>query len=396
MSLDAAPSQVEASVRQAILNGDPVSLATFGGEGPVVREAAAIAASRVFGDVAEALGNGWQSLSNLPAVSAFLANGLRSNRYPDTIAQAMNAIVALPKIELRPMIRALDLRARDPGSTAVERTEAVSGLLRLALRDDSLRSVALAAILALDDINDAHAGPRVCRLASVAYEHFRDEAVVALLEQLSDIPDMASQASYERGLVEIGIALAASDLPSIAKGLRIAERWFKRSVAMAEDRRDSKAYLLLLSVLVPVSEGNYVADRSVAADLRREAVVRHLWDRPTAGAEWLLPPHGSELGWLPLVDKLVVVSEAMATPGWQDAGLILDALVDVHRMVRSVQPSLGEIVRPAIEATFIRERGLLAQFNRRLADDPASFGEADAVTLRRNIGRRLGEAPGKE
>ena len=83
---------------------------------------------------------------------------------------------------------------------------------------------------------------------------------------------------------------------------------------MAEDRRDARAYLLLLDIVLPVAEGRPFDDPAATDRLREEVSVRAMWDMPALGAEWLLPPLGYESAWLPLADDLVRISRRLQEP----------------------------------------------------------------------------------
>ena len=295
-----------------------------------------------------------------------------------------------------PLMRALDARTRDGASSALARVIAAAGLLRFALRDERWRAAALSSILVLEDVEDDHAGPMVCRLASLAYEQFRDASSLEMLDRLAELPATAAQASFERALVEIGDALDQSDLPAICAGLKRARPWLNRAVMMAEDRRDACAYLLLLDVVLPIAEGQAFESPHAADRLREEVSVRAMWDRPSPGAEWLLPPPGSDTAWLPLADDLVKLAQHLREPSWLDASKVLGEVVNVYATTRSVRPDMLKVVRPAIEAAFLRERGLIAHLDRWLVRAETSQLDAhDAQRLRENISALAEPPPGK-
>jgi hypothetical protein len=379
-----------------LADGEPVTLETFGGEAGLSSDGPALAISPAFGDVVEALVGGWPSLSDRHAALLFLREGIIRNPSHDVLSHALDALSSVAPGELRPVMLALDARARDGVSSALCRAAAAAGLLRFALRDARWRSAALSSILVLEDIQDGHAGPLVCRLASLAYEQFHDPAQLDMLDRLAEHPETASQASFERGLVEIGSALDQGDLPSVCAGLGRARSWFDRAGSTAEDRRDARVYLLLLDIVLPVAEGRPFDDQASADRLREEVSVRALWDMPAPGAEWLLPPLGSESAWLPLADDLVSISRRLREPSWLEAGRVLGDVVDVYSAVRSVRPDFSKVVRPAIEAAFLRERGLLAHLDHWLLQaETSQLDTADAKRLRENISARGGAPRGK-
>lgn len=393
MSSHERNGRVEEAIRRALIEGEPVTLDGLGGERAIAEEAASLAQSCVFGDLTEAVVAAWGSLSNREVALALFVEGVRANEDHSALSHALDAMSAVPPAHLRPIVRALDGRVRNAASSALARVEAAASLLRFALAEDRWRAIAIASIHALEDVQDEHAGPMVCRLASLAYEQFRDRGSLELLERLSTVAGTASQATFERGLAHVVDALDAPDLQAISAGLRHAQEWMKRACDMAEDRRDAQAYLLLTELLVPVAEGRRIDDEDIAKKLQEQVTLHILWDRPTASAEWLLPPHGAELEWIPLADSLARVAPHLTEPSWLDAERILADVVNVYSATRSVRPALERVVRPAIEAAFVRERGLLAHLDQWISQSGKErLDQHDAEVLRNNI-RRTAEAP---
>jgi len=149
-------------------------------------------------------------------------------------------------------------------------------------------------------------------------------------------------------------------------------------------------------VLVPIAEGRNLDDNGLLERLREEVTLHVMWDRPAPGAEWLLPPHGAELEWLPLADDLARIAPRLTEASWLDAGRILQDVVNVYSATRSVRPDLERVVRPAIEAAFVRERGLLAHLDQWLSYDGKDRLDSDEVmVLRANIRRAVEAPPGK-
>ena len=209
-----------------------------------------------------------------------------------------------------------------------------------------------------------------------------------------------AQAAYERGVIGLALALEADSLEAIAFRIHDATTWLQRSVHHDEERRDTRVYLLLARALEAISLIQ-PAPRRLAEDLRDEAVARYHWDEPRPGAEWLLPPHEAELQWIPVVDQLVRVSERLAEPSWFDAAAVLGEVVKTYMAVRSIRPGLHgveRVMRPAIEAAFVRERGLLAHLHQWLERGGGEdLDPEDLRRLRENIEQRRvseGKAPG--
>lgn len=382
-------------MRDALGRGEQPSLEALGGEAAIANEAAALAASRDFDVVTQALVSAWPRLQDKRVALEFLHLGLRCNPHWESLASALEVLVNLPTGDLRQVVRVSEVRVRDTSASPLTRMEFAKALLRLALSDERWGASAVSAILSLDDIEDEYAGPRICRLASVAYERFRDEGLVAMLEELSGHLNTGAQASTERGLIGFMEALDGPDLPAIALRLKSAQGWLRKSVEQDEDQRDAHVYLLLTEMLVPLVEGRAINDPSAVDRLREEVWAHHMWDESGPGDEWLRQERGTELEWLPLTDRLVSISSSLAQPSWFDVAATLSDVLAVYTTTRSVRPGPERIVCPAIEAAFVRERGLLGHLDQWL--ERAANGRLDtdaARILRENVQRRLDDSPG--
>ena len=386
-------SRIETLAREALIAGETVSLATLGGENAVYSDSD-WPRSRVFGDVTEVLLGAWSALHLPSAARDAIVAGLRENEDRDALGQALDAIAAAPPPDLGPFVLALDKRVRDDATQEILRADAASAILRFSIADSRWKALAQAALHAMEEFHDEYALSMASRLAAVAWEHFRDDALVGLLERHSDI----AQAAYERGVIGVAKALENDDLTQITRSLRGAEQWLQRAVDTDEDRRDAHVYLLLTKALTSIV-ANEPAPKHVAVELRREAVVRHHWDEPAPGREWLLPPHEAELQWIPLVDRLVFISGQLTKPSWLDVATVLSDVVKLYVAVRSVRPGMPgieRVVKPAIEAAFVRERGLLAHLTEWLDETTSdSINRDDAAMLRTNIEARLKHREGK-
>ncbi|MDP9024808.1 MAG: hypothetical protein M3N13_05515, partial [Candidatus Eremiobacteraeota bacterium] len=250
------------------------------------------------------------------------------------------------------------------------------------------QSFATASLQVLEDVEDPFAAPMVCRLAAVGWEHFHDDELLALLERKSAQPDAAGQATYERGVLGISLALGRSEMADIARGLGDASQWLRRACEADEDPRDARVYLLLTEALLSILSAE-PARSGIADELRAQATMRYLWANERQNSDWLLPPPEAELEWVPLVDRIARVSAEITRPSWLDASAVLLDVVKLYSAERSVRPGLPGIehaVRPAIEAGFVRERGLVAHLNDWLGGPGSeTLNAGDARTLRDNI-----------
>jgi hypothetical protein len=391
-------TEIEQAVLSASREGRTPSLIELGGENAVLL-APEIATSGFFGDVVDALVSDWTNLSDQKAVEDLIADGLKSNRDRLVISHAVE-VLAASNLDFRPFVFALDALARDADAHAILRTEAAAGLMRFALCNRRWKSSAISALFAIEPEQDILAGEMFCRLAAIAFEHFSDGDVLELLTEYAEREPSSAQAAYELGLVEIGRALTLNSLSDIADGFDVAKAWLAKSLNANVERRDTKMYLLLVQILIPLAREQRSPSAELAGELREVALVRQMWDAPAPGQEWLLPPREAELEWIPVVDEIVRTSQHLAQASWLDASRVLDTVLRLYSFDRAVQPGSGSVanlVRPWIEAGFVRERGLLSHLDQWL--DYAGSQQIDrteALTLRSNINQlAAGPPPGK-
>jgi hypothetical protein len=378
-------SNVEDAVRRAIEANEELAIERIGGMEAVLAEADALATSRWFGDIV-----GLLTAAGLAAGAActFIVDGLRRNGDRNAFIHAVDALAAYPPPDLRQVILALDDRTRDRASAPLLRVEAATGVMRFAIAQPKWQSFATASVQVLEDIEDAFVAPMVCRLAAVGWEHFHNDELLALLERKSGEPDAAGQATYERGVLGISLALGRGQFNEIAQGLGDASQWLRRACDADEDPRDARVYLLLTEALLSILNAE-PARAGIAEELRAEATMRYLWANERHDSDWLLPPPEAELEWVQLVDRIARVSSEIGRPSWLEASAVLLDVVKLYAAERSVRPGLPGIeraIRPAIEAGFVRERGLIAHLHDwLLGPGHESLSEADARALQDNI-----------
>jgi hypothetical protein len=378
-------SRVEDAVRRAIEADEELAIDRIGGVEAVLAEANALATSRWFGDVVGVL-----TVAGLAAGAGceFIVDGLRRNADRNAFIHAVDALAACPPPDLRQVILALDDRTRDRASAPLLRVEAATGVMRFAIAQPKWQSFATASVQVLEDIDDAFAAPMVCRLAAIGWEQFHDDELLALLERKSHQAHAAGQAMYERGVLGISLALRRGQLADIARGLGEASHWLRRACEADEDPRDARVYLLLTEALMSILNTE-PARKGITDELRAQATMRYLWANERQGSDWLFPPPEAELEWVPLVDHIARVSAEIGRPSWLDASAVLLDVVKLYSAERSVRPGLPGIeraIRPAIEAGFVRERGLVAHLDDWLRGPGRdSLNAGDARILRENI-----------
>ncbi len=384
-------------VLAAVKNNESVRLDLLGGMNGVMADSGTLVVSRWFGDVVGAVTAVWSGTdASIKDAYWFIGEGLRKNSHIDAMVHALDVLAAVPPPDLRHVVLALDQRVHDSASHPLLRVEAAAGMMRFAIADGRWRSLATASLQVLEELDHPFAAPRLCRLAAVGWEHFRDDDLLGMLERKASLPDSAVQARYERGMLGISIALERNGLPEIAAGLGEAHRWLRQACEADEDADRGQVYLLLIEALLSILNAEPTR-AGLAEELRSEARTRYLYGIPRHGAEWLTPPRGAELEWVPLVDRIARVSAKLGRASWLDAAAVLTDVLRLYSAERAIQPGLPGVekaIRPAIEAAFVRERGLVAHLDEWL-EGPGreALGIDDARRLRENIAATIERGP---
>ncbi len=320
-----------------------------------------------------------------------LADGLKLNADRLVLRESVQALQSLPQDTFRMFVLALEGRTRDASEHPLMQAEASAGLVRFALVDHRWSVNACAALQAYEPGTDPLADPMYCRLVSVAHDFFDFTYAVSLLEEFAKLQTSAAQAKLERGLVEVSLALSSASLPDIEQRLAEAERWLARAVEADDERRDTRSYHLLVKSILSLQSSEKSDLSQLVDELRTEAFVGDLWDRPSPGMEWLVSPSYSLSAWVPVVESLGHIANQLSKPSWLDASGVLEHvhhLYSVSRSVRPGSPSLGMYFKPIIESAFVREFGLAAHLRDWLdAAPPDHIRRQDAERLQANVER---------
>ncbi len=380
IGLDEAIVELESS-------GQVVTIAALGGLDRVLETD--FHTSPAFGIVSSALTNDWDNIDDIDPVLARLSDGLTCNNDRLALRESIHALQTLPPDTFRSFVLALEKRTRNEMEHPLLQAEASAGIVRFALADNRWSSIACAALQAYQPGRDALADPMYCRLASVAHDFFDFSGAVHLLEEYALLQTTGAQAKLERGLVEVSLALSCESTSDIETRLVEAERWLSAAVEADDERRDTRSYHLLIKSVLGVQTDEQTDLDQLVEELRSEAFVSDLWDRPAPGMEWLAAPSYSLSAWVPVVESLSTIANQLSKPSWLDASAILEHvyhLYSVNRSVRPGSPNLGSYFRPIIEAAFVRERGLAAHLQHWLEASPENhLHRADAEHLTVNI-----------
>ncbi|EKN5950062.1 TPA: hypothetical protein PXP68_004512 [Yersinia enterocolitica] len=266
---------------------------------------------------------------------------------------------------------------------------ALEGLVRLALSSCIKKFIPLKVITtSRPNINGLYA-IHAAKLAGVSYTSWAEPDLKDILNEFSKIEDAEGEACFELALVNLSEALNAGSVEEMQQLLEQTSLHLRNARAADENRADAVAY----AAVVEIIQGFY-ADIEVAfIDEHIEVLSNAVKDRIMflGGQhlpEWLLPRADREIQWVRLVRSIQKACKDLARPSWLRASSVIENLLFVFDADRSFETKggLGQLLRPRIEASFIRERGQLALLDELLAEPTWDQEQKQtAVYLRKRI-----------
>ncbi len=337
---------------------------------------------------------------------SFLAGGFSSARDPQCFRDAIDRLIR--STTLRPaMAQALvGILTRRAQERATERDAliagyALEGLFRLSLEGEVSRHRPL---LELVDIPSDAPGPyarHAAKIAGAAFHLWGGDDLLAMLRGLLENEEAEGEAAFELGLAYLARALDGAEMATILAGLETARLFFERAERSDEERSDARAYRSAIDVVTGFATNRDFAEmETLLADLmaagRDRAAVLH----SGVVVAWLAPRVDEDLEWFELARRLRHAVGDLARPSWVHAAATMDSILAIYdaRCTIAHGEGLRKLLRPRIEAAFVRERGLAAHLEDLLSEpiwpDPQ---RAIAEELRAMVDKnhRSGAGPGK-
>ena len=261
---------------------------------------------------------------------------------------------------------------RTEGSALIS-SYALEGLFRLALSDMAPRHRLLALLIEVKRDEPGLFAVKAAKLVGAAFHVWHEKDLLPVLERLLDNGEAESEAAMELGLATLSQALAGDTLPDIAAELRTARAYFERAYRSGEQRLDAVAYRATIDVLEGFASGRRTEELSSAVDELETAVrQRDIWrfgleDLP----DWMRPRLDREMQWVRLARWVRTTAGPLGRPSWLKPALIMDQVLNVYDAERTIGAGRGlsGLLRPPIEAAFVRERGLRAHLDDLLSSE---------------------------
>ncbi len=388
----------------ALESGRQPSLSELGGAGALVAEADILVAAPVL-DVLVVLASNAEGADAL-ALDGLVLRAFREGRNAVPFREATNFLLVHPHLLARMGVKLQGIlqgrvEERGSGEAALVAVYALEALFRMALANAATRHRPLTLMVEVGAEETGLFAEHAAKLAGAAFHVWREGSLLTALERLARVPDAEAEATFELGLAWLSRALEATARNDARDLLEIARAFFDRAHVTGGGREDAQAYRATVDLLRGFSEGKAPADLEVPlAELESAVRSRATWLDVANLPAWLRPRVDRDAQWLELLRITKSAASHLSRPSWLQAASVLDQVLAVYDADRTIEsgPGLRALLRPRIEAAFVRERGLLAHLDDLLADEGWQFGRRkSAAALRAHIASLVqeGSRPGK-
>jgi len=391
---------VVAEVERRLELGSELSLAAVGGADSLIAQADDIADSVVFNELVRIVGREWPEVSVATRaariVDAATLGFARSTR-PVCLADAIDALLAsqpFAKHVGKGVARTLATRSvGERKDRPLIAAHCLEGALRLALAGYASRHTVLEAFEELTGDEPDLFTRKVARLLGVAFDAWRDSAIVDTLHRLLQVDGSEDEVAFELGVASLSFALDADSADAVGQRLVDARGWFARAERGAEGRTDAIAYGAAVDAVSGFASGS--TDAAAMAAKLNAAMLDETWIFGRKRATWLQPRAVATVAWGRLALDLANAGAQLRRESWFEASSTLGQVLQTYRCTRSVHRAgeLASIVEPTIEAAFVTRQGLLAHLDDYLGREDAGLDRDTAERLRDRIRLRAGAPP---
>ncbi|MBN9446687.1 MAG: hypothetical protein J0I67_07220 [Bosea sp.] len=380
------------AIEDLLRRGVPVTLLAVGGRAAVEPDVDELVRSPYL-DVLV----GWADDAH-PGEEAFtddlLVKGFENAAFAVSLRAAAAALVAASTLRTRigpRLTKSLEARAssREDDRAGLIAVYALAIWLRLALGNVVQRHRLISVLVEIQPDENSLFVEHAAKIVGAAFHAWRESDLLPVLERLRRNPDARGEAAFEYGHALLAVALDGEDAQEVMGGLETAKALFGEAVSVDPDRSDAQVYAAVIDVVRSFARGAVEADLASAWKALESAAA----DRTfllSAGQlpDWLAPRRDRDVQWHELLGRVPRLAADLGRPSWLRACEVLDHLLKVYDADRTVADGVGfgVLIRPRVEASFVRERGLLAHLDDRLRDDDFIGDHREAaVALRQRI-----------
>lgn len=383
-------------ISSCLAHGETVTLEQIGGVDRIEAERDAVLQAP-FLDVLVAM-TVTASESDQAILDGLLIDGFAAALSPTVLRDAAHLLIEAPHLRdrlaraLTPILVAM-VADRYDSRTDLMAVYALEALFRLALANAMNRHRLLALLTEIDGTPSELFAAHAAKLLGAAFTQWGGEDLIAALQRL--LPAAEAEAAFELGLITLGDGLEQVSMPEILARLEAAQLRFRQAAQADEDRADAVAYDAIIDMIWGFSDETRAADlHATLARLERAIANRHALLQAGSLPLWLAPRADREIAWVSLARGARRAVDDLSRPSWLNAAVTLNAVLAVYDAERTVKAGTGLslLLRPRIEADFVRERGLAEHLDQLLLE-PDVFGidARLAAQLRNGVQRRSEE-----
>ncbi|WP_215766399.1 hypothetical protein [Gluconobacter cerinus] len=331
-------------------------------------------------------------------LDALLTDGFAAAPSPTVLRDAAHLLIEAPHLRdrlaraLTPILVAKVADRSDP-RTDLMAAYALEALFRLALVDAVNRHRLLALLTEIDGTPSELFAAHAAKLLGAAFTQWGGDDLIEALERL--LPAAEAEAAFELGLITLGDGLEQASMPDILRRLEAAQLRFRQATRADEDRADAVAYDAIIDIIRGFWNKTGAADlHATLSRLERAIADRQALLQAGSLPLWLAPRADREITWVRLARGARRAVDDLSRPSWLNAAATLNAVLAVYDAERTVEasPGLSLLMRPRIEAAFVRERGLAEHLDQLLLEPEVYRIEAClAAQLRTSVQRRSEE-----
>lgn len=371
------------------------------------------ASSPMFPYVAEAVGEEWDRLGaedralardRILGALASLRSGLALNDVARVVVPDAERLGIVGQV--KDALRARASERTDERSGALAAT-ALRWLTHLAITAPEARYALLDVLTGVAAAGRTETMPfavAASQMASVAYDHWRDEGAKDCLGRLTE-SDGEADAWFGLGQARLADALEAEEREAMVAGLREALSCFVNARSAGEDRPDAALYVHALQFVTGWESNDSAAVLQPHVDAARDALHQYMGlgsglpEQPM----WLRPRFAAEVEWIDLVRRMQRALDAEDLRSWLHAAPVLNALADAYRTASALQPlrsqqaatdqaesSFAALLMPRLTAPLVEHQAHLA-----LLDGWAKESGAPEAEVFRGLIRAQGVMPPK-
>ena len=355
------------SVARLLASGAELTLEALGGYDAIVKCPLEVARCRFAPEIAHlvfqhGLADDQQSLNFVAELVAFTDHDItfagvidsliRNDQLPSTIAD-------------RCFEHTLE-RIRNRSAAILVRTSALRGALGLVRGTARRRASLKAALLWVDENDNADFLAHVARIAGLLVTQQLDDDLIALLNQLLKIDSARGEAAFELGMCHLGAALSQERPLRIYEELKAAKGRFATAIQLRELRPDATLLHEVVDLLCYCHDLKLPSDIATRVVVISSAVISYQAyiniEKEVLGIE---PRHLEMTCWSSLALRLAEWIKSSTEPAWYDAARIIEEellpLYDASRSVlrRTSTGGLEVMIRPHIVAAVSDNRSQL-------------------------------------